>query len=244
MFDEHHEKMDHLKTTLVVQTSRPVFLRTFQDDIFGVWRGSYDDLATYLDGVNHIDDRFHIKYNISQYQIKFLDLTISKGPRFKSRGLLDVRVYQKEVSNFLYIPFTSFHTLQIKNSFIRTELDRYATHNSSPMDYMRAKYRFRRRLRHRGYPRKLIQKVFDSHYHSKRATLLRQRMLPSRASKRIPLLFKTTHSSRHDKLGLKAFLMAAHKEIKKVPSLADFHSKPPIVCLKRAKNLYEVLRPS
>jgi hypothetical protein len=216
---------------------------TFQDDGFGAWKGSKESLMDYLQSINNIDDRFKITYEISSTSIQFMDLIISKGERFNKSNKLDVQIYQKEINKFLYIPYSSFHTKQGKESFMFSELDRYATHNSSYYNYRADKNKFYQRLRVRGYPPWFLDKVFSRHFYYRRTTLLQKRSFKHSNCKVMPLLFKTKHSSRHKTMGLKAFLAKAHKLIQEVPSLKKFHERPPLVCLKRGKNLHEVLRP-
>jgi hypothetical protein len=230
----------------VVEQDKPALIRTFQDDIFGIWKGKLEDLIKFLDTINTLDERFKVKYNTNYYSVKFMDLVIYKGPRFRNKGVLDVKVYQKEVNNFLYIPYSSFHSKQVKASFIFTEMDRYATHNSNYKVYKEVKHKFFKRLRARGYPPHFLHTVFAKHNYTRRKQLLKQRRLQAqpRASKAIPCIFKTVHTTRHKQLGLKKFLMEAFNIIKIVPSLGQFHSKAPILCLKRNRNLREVLRPS
>ena len=58
------------------------------------------------------------------------------------------------------------------------------------------------------------------------------------------LIFKTKETSRHRDLKLKDFLKVCQSAIQKVPKLAHFATRQPILCLKRSRNLREILKPN
>jgi hypothetical protein len=83
-----------------------------------------------------------------------------------------LRVHQKSMNLYLYIPFTSFHTEAMKRSFIQTELMRYIRNCSSREDYLELKRIFFQRLRDRGYPGSFLAPLFNSIFYSDRRYFL------------------------------------------------------------------------
>jgi hypothetical protein len=98
----------------------------------------------------------------------FLDLSIEKGVRFHTDGRFDLRVHQKKMNLYLYIPYRSFHTEAAKRSFIQTELMRYIRNSSDRDAYLRLKGLFWDRLRDRGYPSRFLSTIFDSIFYDDR----------------------------------------------------------------------------
>jgi hypothetical protein len=88
--------------------------------------------------------------------VPYLDLSISKGELFARMGLFDVCVYQKPMNAYLYIPVFSFHSRNTYRSFIESEVRRYTMCCSNPNDVSDMLVKFRKRLKDRGYPDKLL----------------------------------------------------------------------------------------
>ena len=219
----------------------PVNLWTFQDDGFGIWLGTYNALLWWLSCFNQIHPRMSITHSISTHEVVFMDLTITKGERFKNNGLLDYQVYQKPIARYGYIPFHSFHTQSSKRSFINTELNRYTTHSSSVYSYLKVKQLFYKRLRGRGYPFKFLSPLFKRHSYA-----IRQKLYDKHKrglSKQQPLIFKTVNTKRNQSLGLNRFLSEVQSHALMVPTLKKCATQRPILCLKRPNNLSNILRP-
>jgi hypothetical protein len=86
--------------------------------------------------------------------------------------LLDLKVHQKAMNLYLYIPYNSFHTAASKRSFIQGELMRYIRNTSSRDEYVKLKHVFYQRLRDRGYPAQLLKDIFNSIWYADRTYLL------------------------------------------------------------------------
>jgi hypothetical protein len=92
---------------------------------------------------------------------EFLDLMIYKGPRFQRTGHLDLKVHQKVLNLYLYIPFISFHPRHQFRGLIKTELIRYVRNCSDIDSYIDMKRKFFSRLKSRGYPTKFLRQHYN-----------------------------------------------------------------------------------
>jgi len=128
--------------------------------------------------MNNWNKKIKFNFNTNNNNIPFLDLEVFKGTRFKRTGIFDIRIHQKAMNKYLYIPFKSFHTKPMKQSFIYTELIRYIRNNNNIEDYVNVKWEFYKRLRDRGYPPTFLLPTFQSIYYEDRPLLL----LPSSIS--------------------------------------------------------------
>lgn len=164
---------------VVFQLERSV-VREFQLDrgSLDLYRRFLDDIFCYItpgreaeefqQRINQLHPRLKFEFVSHPNEAAFLDLHIFKGERFRSEGRFDLRVHQKKMNLYLYIPYLSFHTEAAKKSFIQTELTRYIRNTSSPSDYISLKEIFYQRLRDRGYPREFLRDIFDSIFYSDR----------------------------------------------------------------------------
>ena len=72
--------------------------KRFIDDIFVIWTGSIENLHTYMKQINQIHDTIKFTYEASNTEVTFLDVTVYKGEKFTSTGILDVRTHIKPTS--------------------------------------------------------------------------------------------------------------------------------------------------
>lgn len=149
---------------------RIIYYRRYLDDIFMLVKtGPYEDI---LQSFQTMEKNIKLEFRVSNTDAVFLDLYIHKGQRFQQSGILDLKVYQKELNYYLYTPFSSWHTPASKGGLIITELKRYVRNSSSRDDYITIKRAFYERLRARGYPRPFLAKYFDKVKYADRTTLL------------------------------------------------------------------------
>ncbi|CAI7764815.1 unnamed protein product [Closterium sp. NIES-54] len=120
----------------------------------------------------------------------FLDLSVFKGQRFQSSGTLDMKLFQKPMNRYLYLPFKSYHTRATKLGFIRSELQRFLLRSSSRPDFLNSRALFFARLRARGYPEKFLLPIFKSVLFSDRGGLLQRAFSLQDSPNRGPLVLK------------------------------------------------------
>jgi hypothetical protein len=105
-------------------------------------------------------------------QVDFLDLTVYKGPRFAREGKLDIKVFQKPLNKYLYIPPHSFHPRANLKGFIKAECIRYIRNCSSLDAYVSIKNKFVDRLMARGYKFNFIKSAMTSIKYADRVLFL------------------------------------------------------------------------
>jgi hypothetical protein len=101
----------------------------------------------------------------------FLDVLVYVGPRFPHR--LDYDLYQKQLNRYLYLPFSSAHSISSKAAFIRAELQRYATHCSCHAIFKAVAWIFKTRLIRRGYPPSFVSANFKRVSYSHREPIIK-----------------------------------------------------------------------
>ena len=77
--------------------------------------------------VSHFNSRVSaIQYTatVSEQEVDFLDLTVYKGDRFETHGILDVSPFCKAIDPRWYPHFTSAHHISIKTGVLRGEFVR------------------------------------------------------------------------------------------------------------------------
>lgn len=109
-----------------------------------LYRRFLDDVVVYIDSsaatefmtqMNSLHPKLRFDFVVHPTEAAFLDLNIHKGTRFQSSCIFDLSVHQKKMNLYLYIPFHSFHSAEMKRSFIQTELMRYIRNSSDIRDY-------------------------------------------------------------------------------------------------------------
>jgi len=134
--------------------------KRYLDDVFVIYRG---DPTTFQSAMNSMHPKIKLNWTDSTRSCEFLDLIIYKGPRFYSeQHLMDLRVHQKTMNTYLYIPPRSFHTTSQLRNFISNELQRYIWNCSEVNTFITMKNVFYHRLRIRGYSPSFLQPLFDS----------------------------------------------------------------------------------
>jgi hypothetical protein len=142
--------------------SRPqvFWYKRYIDDLFILWTGTLEqwhrcksNISRLLGIPIHWDDP-------SSTQGIFLDLSISRS---RYNGHFVTSIYQKPLNKYHYITPLSSHAPHMFSGFIKGELTRYARLSSTPFAYNHTKQLFHQRLVQRGYPRKLLNRLFKKH---------------------------------------------------------------------------------
>ena len=177
------------------QKPKPLLFRRYIDDILIIWNHGPSSLQEFLNRYNNMAPSIRVQWNQSTDQINFLDLELYKGHRFKEKGIIDIRLYQKPMNLYLYIPFKSFHPIETQKGFITGELKRMIRNHSNIKEFQEARLKFYLRLRARGYPDQFLQPLFHSIHYNQRSSLL-QIIDHQKSSTEIPLVFITDYNPR------------------------------------------------
>jgi len=115
-----------------------ILYKRFIDDIFMITQGPVDIVDKFTNEFNNLHHQIKVTWKKSIKEINFLELTIFKGERW----INDLKVYQKPLNKFLYLPFSSFYTKSCKTALITGELRRFIRNSSSITDYLETKKLF------------------------------------------------------------------------------------------------------
>ena len=152
---------------------QPIKWLRFLDDVFMLWQGSEEQLSTFHD---HLNDQMHgIKFTMeaSRGSATFLDLTISKGQRFRETGKLDVSLHIKETNPQCFLHSSSCHPFATFRTILRGEIMRTLRCTSSPVTFITNLEKLLDKFRSRGYPEWLIRQEADRTSHINRDTLMK-----------------------------------------------------------------------
>ena len=136
-----------------------IFYGRYIDDIFLIFKGSEQDLQTFLttfDTKRAFSETLKISWDYSNTSVSFLDLQIHA-----KHNKIDLSTHQKMLNKYLYIPFSSYHPKDNKIGFIKAELIRYIRNSSSYRSFANTAKHFFTRLRLRGYPPRFLIWVFS-----------------------------------------------------------------------------------
>jgi hypothetical protein len=191
------------------QQKLPKLYKRYLDDILIIWEDDLESLQDFLNSLNLMNAKIKISWNIDTYSTEFLDLNIYKGNRMKTKSILDLRVHQKQLNPYMYIPFKSAHSLNAKKAFIKTEIIRYIRASSDIRNFNDIISLFYTRLRDRGYPPRLLTTIFNEYkvLYCKRNDYLQQTK-GSHTSKdsQPPWIYKTRLTPIHKVINLRGFL--------------------------------------
>jgi hypothetical protein len=246
-------------------TYASIYLTIVELEIFAVCRQSLDFripllYLRFIDGLFYISsnkldillffttfDGFHpsirLTSDINSASGVFFDIEAFKGPQFLACGLLDIRLYQKPINSYLYIPPTSFHHPSVFTSFISAEIRRYRLLCSQDSDFRTMLTLFYDRLLARGYQVNLLIPLFSTL--PNRDNLLHQILHGARNPSAdsfppltfsIPFSYRTSRLHLHRALRIPPYLRATTLFDMVMP--AQSH---PSVCFRRAPNLRVVL---
>lgn len=216
------------------------FYGRYIDDIFIVLTSDIN-IKDFQRDFQQMNKFLEFSFELSQKEAIFLDICFFKGNRFKETRVLDTKVHQKEVNQYLYLPFSSSHPTHTKKGFIKTELQRYIRITNNLEDYCEIKRMFFERLRVRGFPSDFLLPIFNSIFFKDRNKYKEEhksveKSLDSRLDTYFPLVFSpvTQQMSDEIKASLRDFAQATTLEIRKVnPTFPEIR---PILCWRSSPN--------
>ena len=157
---------------MLTQSTTPLILTRYIDDIFMIWNDSIDTLNTFLMKLNSFHPSLKFTHTYSHKTINFLDLTIYKGFNFYFTNVLDTSTYQKPLNLYQYLHYTSAHPQNVFKAIIRGECIRYARTNTTQEMFMSMIHTFKTRLYKRNYPKALVEKTVHTVKFEKRNQFL------------------------------------------------------------------------
>ena len=106
-----------LRDFLRTQTTQPLIITRYIDDILMIWTDTTEELNNFLTNLNSFHNNLNFTHEYSHLTIDFLDLTIYKGTHFAYTNLLDTKTFQKpqNLNQYLLFLSTSQKNLQSNN---------------------------------------------------------------------------------------------------------------------------------
>ena len=83
--------------------------------------------------------------------VEFMDSYIYKGDKFYFSGILDFKIFQKDINRYVYIPYKSGHVSHTIKNYVLGEIKRYIRYNSIKLTFLKIRAHFFSRLRNRGF---------------------------------------------------------------------------------------------
>ena len=217
---------------------KPIFYKRYIDDVFAVF--SSDAAATkFITIFNSILPSIHLSSKTSTKEANFLDLTIYKGKRFDDFQIFDVKLFQKPINNYVYLPPFSFHSGKIFRGIILGELRRYRINCSDDAEFSISKDLLFKRLCMRGYSPANIAPLFSMDFD--RAALLEAITLTNglKFSSLGNVVFTSSRTPRTLSLDLRRCLEYPDYLQSDMHFSNIFSGTSPLVSFRRTKNLSE-----
>jgi hypothetical protein len=150
---------DYLDTRITFLQNRNIILyNRFIDDGFIICYEPQEVIEYIKTLLADIGLELNDDIQISSKIVNFLDIYITiRNDR------LYTSLYQKPISNFLYLPFTSSHPRHTLTGWIIGELTRFKRYSTTRNDYDISKHQFYRRLLDRCYPRFILDPIFKKY---------------------------------------------------------------------------------
>lgn len=221
----------------------PEFYRRYIDDGFTVWHGTEQSLLAFLQDLNTLLPHIRITWQYSQTQVEFLDLVVGKccedawcSPAADGTVRLRTRTHQKALNLYLYIPYSSHHPPGMFASFVHAELLRYVHTCSDQHWYDCMVRKLTHRLRRRGYPTALLQRLIDRvDFAARRAQFLRSAPPAADGGGDSPIVLALPYASLIPELQPQQLLY--HTYTSADPELRTHLPSRPIVAFQKCKSL-------
>lgn len=191
-----------------------VFYGRYIDDVIAIIKGPRSNVDQFAEELNNMHESLVFDIESSSVGLPFLDAFVSLVSDRSSLGQREIstRLYQKPLNSYQYIPWSSFHPVDVKLAFVKGELIRYIRLSSSKDDYIKSMGLFYTRLRARGYPPRWLRVAFSQvQYDTFRARSLRV-SLQSTEPTSVPLFFVTKYNPVWDQVDASVVLRSVTQD--------------------------------
>lgn len=163
--------------------------KRFIDDIFIITSRDLPQINALINELNNIHQNIKLTWTTPCKQVDFLDITIRLN---LTKSKIDTFIYQKPLNKYSYLPYHSWHTINMKAGFIKGEAIRYVRCCTRKKDYNKMIKLFTIRLQRRGYPLNLIQRTLSNVKYEFR----QQYLTKKKVSNEIPYIFKILYTKQ------------------------------------------------
>ena len=209
--------------------------KRFIDDIFVIWTCSKEDFHTYMEQINQIHDTIKFTYAASNTEVTFLDVTVYKGEKFTSTGILDVRTHIKPTNKQLYVHASSYHSPTTKKAIAKGEAKRFLRTNSTESTYQEMLNKLIIKLKERGYKKQdILRQTKCTKFETRKLELKRKTKTTKQG-----ITFITRYCD--DIPSIRKIILDNWHIIQKKQSLKNIFTEKPIIGLRRNPNLRQKL---
>lgn len=138
-----------------------IFNRRYIDDGLLIVSNNKSELSRFQTQMNNLTN-LDFTWEISNHSAVFLDLTIYKGERYETTGIMDLEVYTKPISKFLYLHRKSNHPPEIFDGIIKGELIRFLRNTSDEIRFNIKVNTLLKMLMVRGYQKNTLERIRSS----------------------------------------------------------------------------------
>ncbi len=129
----------------------------FLDDILMIWEHHSAALQSLVTHINSLHQSIQFAITVGDTSVSFLDLTLFKGNRFSTLGILDIAPYSKPCHAHQYLHYSSSHPPHTFRGIVRGETVRLLRHSSNIRIFGNAAKLMLDRFQSRGYPLHLLR---------------------------------------------------------------------------------------
>ena len=152
-----------------------IYLRYIDDNLF-TWPHGQGDLNRAFEMLNTQKERIKYTITTSDSEINFLDVTLYKGNRFRSSGILDIKPFFKQTNQMNYLHYSSSHPPSVFKGIVVGECTRFIRNSSDNVTYLQTTQRLKEALKLRGYPPHLLDRWMKSRQYENRNLYLENKV--------------------------------------------------------------------
>lgn len=198
----------------ILKHARLLYYGRYLDDIFLMYKGSEEELKSFLAQVKL--GSLTISWSYSQTTEHFLDVEVL---RYKNTSMevwtLATKLFVKPMNRHLYIPWSSAHPQHVKKAFVKAELTRFVILCSEMWYFADARRAFYSNLRRRGYPSRTLDVWFTQASYSQRMAFLTTFQAESHVDD-MPLMLRGEYNPIWEYINVDEISKAAQKEWSKL----------------------------
>ena len=113
------------KEALATCPIKPLLYLRFLNNIFIIWRGSWEQFEEFLGILNNHHESIKLKAEFIDSAVNFLDTTVFKGNGFANNHILDTQVYFKPTDTSELLHIDSYHPPHTFKGIVKSQLSTF-----------------------------------------------------------------------------------------------------------------------
>ena len=149
-----------------------LFHGRFRDDGFLIFKNHPQAIDAFFEIANNQHHLLKFTWQMSDFEVTFLDTTVFKGQRFMTQNILDIKTYRKPTEKFLYLERSSHHPEATFKALLKGEIIRIIRTNNNEDTRKEQFQLFKSKLMERNYKELEIDAIFQANCDKPRENLL------------------------------------------------------------------------